>query len=256
MKKLRLLKPSEIECRVGGTDKQTKASGKLGILLYIDSRCVTKYLDEHFGCLNWQTEFYEVNGQIMGKLGIWDESKSQWIWKSDTGSESNIEAEKGLISDCYKRLLSRWGVTELYSSPQIYVDEKIAKYLKVKEIEYDEDERIITKLVLCDGFGRVHFEWSKENGQIKQNKAITDTNSTMIDEIVVEQNESKEEKKKRLLDSIKKQYREQSGKLDEEMIVKICKYYKKQVEEDKYNFNDFNLIKVYNSWMQREKKVA
>ena len=103
----RTLKAEEIEVRV-----QSVKNGKANMLLYIDSRAVTKLLDETVGPMNWQTEFYEVNGQTIGKLGIWDSEKQQWIWKSDTGTESNIEAVKGLISDVYKRMLSRWGVIE------------------------------------------------------------------------------------------------------------------------------------------------
>ena len=112
--KPRLLRADEIEVRVAHSVGDKKCH-----LLYIDSRAVTKYLDEWVGWNNWTTEFYPVNNQIVGKMGIWDETKNMWIWKSDVGSESNIEAEKGLISDCYKRLLVRFGVTELYSAPDI-----------------------------------------------------------------------------------------------------------------------------------------
>ena len=64
MCKFRLLKADEIEVRV-----QSVKNGKATMLLYIDSRCVTNLLDETVGSLNWQTEFYEVKGLIMGKLG-------------------------------------------------------------------------------------------------------------------------------------------------------------------------------------------
>jgi hypothetical protein len=155
--KFRTLKNNEIEVR-----PQSVKGGKATMLLYIDSRCVTNILDETVGCMNWQSEFYEVNGQTMGRLGIWDEIKNMWIWKSDTGSESNVEAEKGLISDCYKRLLSRWGVTELYSAPRITWDDDgygNTGY-KVSEIEYDENRKI-THLVIANRFGKEQFRWDK-----------------------------------------------------------------------------------------------
>jgi hypothetical protein len=157
MNKFRTLKNNEIEVR-----PQSVKNGKATMLLYIDSRCVTNILDETVGCMNWQSEFYEVNGQTMGRLGIWDEIKNMWIWKSDTGSESNIEGEKGLISDCYKRLLSRWGVTELYSAPRITWDDDgygNTGY-KVSEIEYDENRKI-THLVIANRFGKEQFRWDK-----------------------------------------------------------------------------------------------
>ena len=153
----RTLKAEEVEVR-----PQSIKNGKANMLLYIDSRCVTNILDETVGCMNWQSEFYEVNGQIMGKLGIWDDVKQMWVWKSDVGSESNIEAEKGLISDCYKRLLSRWGVCELYSSPKITIDDDgygNSGY-KVSQIEYDNNRKIIF-LIIVNRFGKEVFKWSK-----------------------------------------------------------------------------------------------
>ena len=153
----RTLKAEEIEVRV-----QSVKNGKANMLLYIDSRAVTKLLDETVGPMNWQTEFYEVNGQTIGKLGIWDEEKKQWIFKSDTGTESNIEAVKGLISDVYKRMLSRWGVVELYSSPKIVLDDDgygNTGY-RVSEILYD-GERNITHLVLVIRFEKEVFRWDE-----------------------------------------------------------------------------------------------
>ena len=160
MKEFRLLKANEIEVRKNfGKDSNN-------YLLYIDSRSVTKLLDETVGAMNWQTEFYEVNGQTFGKLGIWDDEKKQWVWKSDVGSETNIEARKGEVSDCYKRLLCRWGVTELYSSPKITIDNpnQYAKY-KVSQITYNEDREIET-LSIVDNYGNVVFNW--HNGQQQQ----------------------------------------------------------------------------------------
>lgn len=168
MNNFRTLKAEEIEVR-----PQSIKNGKANMLLYIDSRCVTNILDETVGCMNWQTEFYEVNGQTIGKLGIWDDVKQQWIWKSDVGSESNIEAEKGLISDCYKRLLSRWGVTELYSSPKImWEDDGYGNTgYKVTEIEYDNNRKI-THLVIANRFGKEQFRWDKDVQQPTQFVAI------------------------------------------------------------------------------------
>lgn len=170
MSKFRLLKADEIEVRV-----QSVKNGKATMLLYIDSRCVTNLLDETVGCMNWQSEFYEVKGQIMGKLGIWDEDKKLWVWKSDTGSESNIEAEKGLISDTYKRLLSRWGVTELYSAPRIQLDDDGYNNTgyKVSEIAYEG--RKITHLVIVNRFGKEAYRWdiNADNSTSKPSPVLT-----------------------------------------------------------------------------------
>lgn len=155
----RTLKANEIEIR-----PQSVKNGMANMLLYIDSRAVVKLLDETVGNMNWQSEFYSVNGQTMCKIGIWDDDRNMWIWKSDTGSESNVEAEKGLISDCYKRVLSRWGITELYSSPKIsWNDDGYGNTgYKVSEIEYN-DNREITHLVIVNRFNKEVFRWDMGN---------------------------------------------------------------------------------------------
>lgn len=157
MCKFRTLRADEIEVRV-----QSVKNGKALHLLYINSRAVTNLLDETVGSFNWISEFYEVCGRTICRIGIWDKEKEQFIYKSDTGSESNIEGDKGLISDCYKRCLSRWGVTELYTSPKIEMpdDGHGNGGYSVSEVTINE-QRQITHLVLVNRFGKEVFRWDK-----------------------------------------------------------------------------------------------
>ena len=83
----RTLRADEIEVRPSHIK-----DGKANLLLYIDSRAVVSLLNETVGNLNWQSKFYEAKGQLIGEIGIYDKEKEMWIWKGDTGSESNIEA--------------------------------------------------------------------------------------------------------------------------------------------------------------------
>lgn len=155
--KFRLLRADEIEVRPI-TIKDSKAT----MLLYITSRAVVRLLNETLGATNWCMEFEDVNGQLVGKLGIWDEDKNMFVYKCDTGSESNIEASKGLFSDCYKRCLSRWGVDELYSAPRIVIDDDgygCSGY-KVSKIEYN-DSREIINLVIVNRFGKEAYRYSQ-----------------------------------------------------------------------------------------------
>lgn len=155
----RRLRADEVEARV-----QSTKNGKTRLLLYIDSRAVVNLLNETVGAMNWETEFAEVNGQTICRMGIWDEGKSMFVFKSDTGSESNIEAKKGLISDAYKRCLARWGVTELYTTPEIVVNENpYAKY-KVTRLEYIGESRNISGLTIVDNNNNVVFNWSYDKG--------------------------------------------------------------------------------------------
>ena len=153
----RTLRADEIEVR-----PQSVKNGKATMLLYIDSRAVVSLLNETVGNMNWTSEFYEANGQMIGKIAIYDEDRDIWVSKSDTGSESNIEAEKGLVSDIYKRVLSRWGVQELYSAPRITWDDDgygNTGY-KVSHIAYDENRNIIS-LQIVNKWGKEAFKWEK-----------------------------------------------------------------------------------------------
>ena len=109
------LRADEIECRVA----QAKQNG-VSILLYKDARCDQNILDETVGPMNWQRHHNRDNANCT--VMIWDESKSQWVGKEDTGKESNTEAEKGLASDSFKRACFNWGIgRELYTAPFIWI---------------------------------------------------------------------------------------------------------------------------------------
>jgi hypothetical protein len=47
-------------------------------------------------------------GQLFSKVGI--KCNDTWVWKSDCGTESNIEKEKGRASDAFKRACVAWGI--------------------------------------------------------------------------------------------------------------------------------------------------
>lgn len=160
--KFRTLNADEIECRI-----QSTKNGVTRLLTYIDSRAVVTLLNETVGAMNWQTSFTEVNGLTICNLAIWDDEKHIWVSKADTGAESNIEAQKGLISDSYKRCLARWGCTALYSAPVIELpgENKWEKY-RVTNIDYDGEyaDSHITKLTIVDSKGRKVFDWNLKDG--------------------------------------------------------------------------------------------
>lgn len=157
MKKIRTLKAEEIEVR-----PQSVKNNKANMLLYINSRSATDLLDETYSMENWMIEYKDVAGQIYGRLSVYDTETDRWVVREDTGSESNVEAEKGLASDILKRCIVRLGVTELYSSPKIqWEDDGYGNTgYKVSEIEYD-DRRNITHLVIVNRFGKEQFRWDR-----------------------------------------------------------------------------------------------
>jgi hypothetical protein len=127
--KFRDLTANEIEVRIG----QVKANG-IALLLYKDARCDMNILDETVGAENWQREHYECKGNLYCRVGICctanidmsgaegDILSPSWVWKSDCGTESNTEAEKGEASDSFKRACVNWGIGRcLYTAPFIWV---------------------------------------------------------------------------------------------------------------------------------------
>ena len=99
-----------------------KAQGQC--VAYVDARDVQKRLDDVCGKENWQDIYYEVGSMLFCKIGI--KIGAEWVWKSDTGSESNIEKDKGHSSDAFKRAAVMWGVGRFLYDMEI-------KYVKASE---------------------------------------------------------------------------------------------------------------------------
>jgi hypothetical protein len=128
------LKENEVDVRIG---QVAKDGSYLTCLLYKDARCDMAILDKTVGAENWEREHYECKGNLFCKVGIntnysKEGSIPNWVYKSDCGTESNTEAEKGEASDSFKRACVNWGIgRELYTAPFIYIpanDEKGANY--------------------------------------------------------------------------------------------------------------------------------
>lgn len=83
-------------------------------LAYIDARDAQDRLDEVCWPNNWKVDYKEAWGMLFAWVSI--KIDNEWITKWDWGSESNIEKEKGLISDSFKRACVAWWIGRfLYS---------------------------------------------------------------------------------------------------------------------------------------------
>ena len=180
MMKFRALKASEIDCRIQSIGQNKTGAVGTTILLYKDARVDMNILDETVGAMNWQREHSVVNGNLYCTISIWDEVKEQWISKSDVGTESNTEKEKGQASDSFKRAGFNWGIgRELYSAPFVYIQLDKSEYterngkltsnakFKVKDIAYDENRNIV-RLVVVDSKGKVRFTFGENTQQQTQ----------------------------------------------------------------------------------------
>lgn len=185
MKRFRLLKPDEIECRV---QKIVPEKG-VSILLYKTARTDADLLDETVGCDKWENDFKVVDGTLYGGIGV--DYGNGMVWKWDAGTESNTEKEKGRASDAYKRAGFKHGIgRELYSSPFIWIAAdkcRIEKTNKgnficktafdVCEIEYDENEKV-SQLVLT-GDGKEVFRYGGNAAPSAPPKKTENSNNDM-----------------------------------------------------------------------------
>lgn len=210
MKKLEfpLLQPNQIEVRVG----QVGEKG-FSLLLYKTARTDAEILDQVVGQGNWQKKFYTLNGVGIGdsvrsivvcSVGIYDEDRKEWVWKDDSGTEGDIEQDKSVCSDAFKRAAggSCWGIgRELYYTGFIFVkggthketlknggekwvlDDKYEK-LFVKEIEWSKDTKL-KKLVIVNQNKDVRYSYgsSEKVAQTSENqpkKAVSTFNKDFL----------------------------------------------------------------------------
>lgn len=165
-----LLRADEIEVRIGQI-----YDNYLTLLLYKNARCDQDRLDAKYGPLGWQTSYQVLDGQLFCTVSVRNPDTGEWISKTDVGTPSNTEAEKGRVSDAFKRSCVCWGSgRELYTAPEIkvYADKtqikmnnknKLACYDKfvVKSIAYDEQRRI-SKLEIYGAHSRgIVFRFGK-----------------------------------------------------------------------------------------------
>lgn len=144
--KFRTLFADEIEVRIGQVIDKPNYKG-VTLLLYKNARVDMDILDETVGADYWQREPIEVKGNLYCRVGIYNKELNTWIWKSDCGTESNAEKEKGESSDAFKRACVNWGIgRELYTAPDIWYKGDLAEIKKYKfyvnNIAYDNKRRI------------------------------------------------------------------------------------------------------------------
>ena len=182
--KFRTLKASEIDCRIQSIGQNKTGAVGATILLYKDARVDMNILDETVGAMNWQRGHSVVDGNLYCTISIWDETKGQWVSKSDVGTESNTEKEKGQASDSFKRAGFNWGIgRELYTAPFVYITlqdgewyegrdgkPKLNAKFKVKDISYDENRNIV-RLIVVDSKGKVRYTFG-ENAQQQTQETV------------------------------------------------------------------------------------
>ena len=108
-----LAKPFKDEDVFWRVDRSFKTWAR--VLCYLDARAVMDRLDEVVGPENWQDQYHETaSGKNICTLSI--RVDDDWVSKSDGAGNTNIEGDKGGLSDAFKRAGVKWGIgRHLYS---------------------------------------------------------------------------------------------------------------------------------------------
>lgn len=97
----------------------TQDGTKALALAYIDARDVANRLDDVCGIAGWQNKYSFAGDKTICDIAI--KCGDEWIWKADGAGDSDIEAEKGAMSDAFKRAAVRWGIGRyLYSLDAVW----------------------------------------------------------------------------------------------------------------------------------------
>lgn len=86
----------------------TKDGTKALALAYIDARDVMDRLDSVLGSENWQDRYEFHGARTVCYLSI--RIGEEWITKADGAGDTDVEGEKGAISDALKRAAVKWGI--------------------------------------------------------------------------------------------------------------------------------------------------
>jgi len=87
---------------------ENKLQKTFKMIAYVDARDVAEHLDKIVGRENWCDKYEEVKGRLFCSIGI--KIGNEWVFKSDCGTESKVDKEKGESSDAFKRAGVKWGI--------------------------------------------------------------------------------------------------------------------------------------------------
>ena len=241
----RTLRPDEVDVRPA----EAKDGRKATLLLYQDARCAMNILDSTLGSTAWQREYYEAAGLLFCKIGIYDAETSQWLWKSDTGSKSNIEEDKGLASDAFKRAAVAWGIgRELYTAPRITIDltekdlfnGKLCQSFRVGKMEVKDG--VITALTILDKWGKERFSYS---GNKIETPLQAEKEALSNNEIVKEFCSSMKDKDDVDIEQLKKFYSFYTGPSQQDPSKSIAE-----------SFKNINPQAMWKKWINNSNKAA
>ena len=130
LSKLNVATPKdEIKYRPGSTFNWAEKK-YARMLAYVDARYIQDKLDDIVGLCNWSNKFHRYEKGILYFTitikFIREDGVVDSVSKTDVGTESNVEQQKGEVSDAFKRCAVHFGLArDLYNLP----DPKGFKYV-------------------------------------------------------------------------------------------------------------------------------
>jgi hypothetical protein len=98
----------QISWRAQSVSNKNPDQPKALALAYIDARDVMNRLDDVVGVGGWQDRYEVFGSKTICHLSLLIDG--QWVTKADGAGDSDIEAEKGALSDAFKRAAVKWGI--------------------------------------------------------------------------------------------------------------------------------------------------
>ncbi len=153
------LSKNDIELRV-----QSVTEKGFSVLIYKTARTDVKRLNDVLG-INWKNHHFYDNARLLCcEISIFDKETNQWIGRSDVGTESQTEKEKGGYSDSFKRAGFRWGIgIELYNAPFVFVQWQTKQREGAKGfdlVDFYSSNLDISEYTVEDGFPKFTITYS------------------------------------------------------------------------------------------------
>ena len=142
----------EIDWRIGSTNAD-KTKGMA--LAYMDARAVMDRLDAACGPENWQCNYSAGAGNsLICNLAV-RMPDGEWVWKADGAGATDVEGEKGMMSDALKRAAVRWGIGRyLYEmkSPWVPIEARGRSFI-ISDAERKNLDRVHEDFCTTAGWG-------------------------------------------------------------------------------------------------------
>ena len=152
---------------------QSFKNGNVICVPYIDARAVHERLDEVLTPAGWQNNYQQETGTAT--IGILIDS--DWVFKSDVGTDTKVESIKGKASDAFKRAAVVWGIgRDLYSmGTRVLKSDDSGKYAVTDKgtVLYTGDQLTAYINGISENMGLIMQLW-KRNPSIQKDQRFID----------------------------------------------------------------------------------